>query len=126
MAQVFWLFDKELRDVTRDRRTLLSGFAYASLGPLVLWMVLAALAREQTTDYKIYRVCEGDAPGLLAHLSNEGFTKADGARVCLRIDADYQQSFAAGSSALISVRPELQLDGIAVAPVGGDLHRAWR
>lgn len=103
MAQVFWLFDKELRDVTRDRRTLLSGFAYASLGPLVLWMLLAALAREQTIDHKIYKVCEGNAPGLLAHLSNEGFTLTDDARVCLRIDADYQQDFVAGLPAGVTI-----------------------
>jgi sodium transport system permease protein len=41
---------KELRDVVRDRRSLLSGLLYGLWGPLVMTLALTALARQRDPD----------------------------------------------------------------------------
>jgi len=65
------VFEKELRDGLRDRRALLSAFAFALFGPLVAGMALGALARRVDDQHRVAVSVDGGerAAELLAHLS---------------------------------------------------------
>ena len=73
------VFRKELTDALRDRRSLISAFAFAFFGPLFLAMVLGSLARSQEIDGPLEVPVLGadEAPGLISHLERQGATIVD-------------------------------------------------
>lgn len=114
---VLVVFQKELRDALRDRRSLLSAAMYAVWAPLVVALALSALARDRLDEAPLTLAVVGHehAPSLLRYL--EGHTvavvrvEADPAAavragqfdVALAVDADYRARFAGVRPAPVAI-----------------------
>lgn len=79
LKRVFAVFDKELRDALRDRRSLGSALAFAVFGPLFLAMILGALAKSRQSDGPLALPVVGadNAPRLVAFLEQQGAELVD-------------------------------------------------
>ena len=68
------VFDKELRDALRDRRSILSAFAYSVFGPVLIALLLGTIAESQRIDGAVAVPIAGAerAPTLVAFLEQQG------------------------------------------------------
>ena len=99
--QVGTVLAKELRDSARDRRSMVSAFAYALFGPLLVAFMLGFLADQQEAD-RIMQVpvLGGErVPALLDHL------RAEGAEI-IEAPTDYRQAVQSGDLPFVLVVSE--------------------
>jgi sodium transport system permease protein len=108
---------KELVDSFRDRRALASSLAYAFFGPLVVTVVLGALAASQTSKGRLQVPFSGAerAPNLVAYLEQQGAevvpAPADAEQAIRRgevdfvieVDSDYREDYLAMRPAEVRV-----------------------
>ncbi len=103
----FW---KEWTTATRERRELLSAFAYALAGPLMIALLItgnASDARQNGPDK--WTLCEGSAApaGLSAWLETQNFTRADDAAICLAVPDGYEAGLAGGTTVSLAIEADL-------------------
>ena len=111
------VFGKELRDHSRDRRSLLSALLFPLIGPLTIAMVMTLLASWESTSrpLEISVVGQDRAPNLAAfllrngaHLSSapadyESKIKSGDLDVVLVVPEDFGKDFLAGRSATVQI-----------------------
>ena len=103
----FW---KEWVTAIRERRELISAFAYALAGPLLIAFLITNTAREATdTTPPAWRFCESSATPapLAAALEAKGITQASDAKLCLDVPQGYDADLAAGRAGNIAIVADL-------------------
>jgi sodium transport system permease protein len=115
--RAFSVLHKELREVARDRRSLLSGLFYGVWGPMVMGIALLALARDRADIGTIPLVVAtpSRAPALIAFLESreiavsaaaddlEAAIRNRQAPVALKIDDGYDRDFASARTAKVTL-----------------------
>jgi len=100
------LAGKELLETLRDRRTLLSSLSYALAGPLVLFVVVVAIARarDDSVPYDI-AWCDTDArvQALEGYLEAERLRIVEASPVCLDIAGDFAAQLRQNGRARIAI-----------------------
>ncbi|WND02115.1 ABC transporter permease subunit [Temperatibacter marinus] len=68
------VFQKEWKDMIRDRRTVMAGLAYAVFGPLFLGFFIHFMAdiQDEQKDITLFVAGAENAPGLVQYLKNRG------------------------------------------------------
>ncbi|MFO0349966.1 MAG: hypothetical protein ACK51S_08545, partial [Alphaproteobacteria bacterium] len=85
------IFLKEFIDLMRDRRALVSGFAYVAFGPLVILMTVSVLATEARNDnWSSIRFCGPSSPLLEEELKAARLEFAPDAAICVLIPEDFE------------------------------------
>jgi sodium transport system permease protein len=117
------VFRKELKESLRDMRTFLSSIAYALAGPLLLVVIVNALAISARGDALApVALCgQGRAPALVAQLDASGIEFGDDADICLSIPMDFEERLAEGRTARIGILADLSTAGPTVAKLEREL-----
>lgn len=106
----FW---KEWTTAIRERRELLSAFAYALAGPLMIAVLIVNSANEaRHTGPDTWALCDGAAApaGLSAWLETQNFTRDDDAKICLIVPDGYEAALAAGNPVHLAIEANLNAD----------------
>jgi sodium transport system permease protein len=93
----YLLARKELTEALRDRRTLASSLSYAVAGPLVLFVVVVALARardDSVTHDVAFCSPSARLEALAGYLAAERVRVVDAAPVCIDVAADADERLA--------------------------------
>ena len=102
------IFLKEFIDLLRDRRALVSGFAYVAFGPLVILMTVSVLATEARNDnWSSIRFCGPSSPLLEEELKSARLEFAPDAAICVLIPEDFETRLAEGRTARVQIRGDL-------------------
>ena len=107
MTNAWWtLACKEVLETLRDGRTLLSSLSYALAGPLVLFVVVVAIARARDENV-VYEVAWCDATSrieaLEGYLEAERVHVADSSPVCLDVAGDFAVRLQENRSARVAI-----------------------
>lgn len=118
------IFLKEFIDLLRDRRSLLSGFAYIAFGPLVLLVVINSLASEtQTTSWSPIRFCGPSSAILKQELTASRLEFKPDAAICLNIPDNFEERLAKGSPARVQIRGDLLAQSATIDRIERSLTR---
>ena len=126
--QTWIVFQKEMRDSFRDRRSFLSALAYALFGPLVLVGIVLVLVRQQNADVdrELTVIHEERAPGLVEYLEAEGFSRSDDALIRLRVETDEAEALSRGREIRLTLRADLTESGDSVRELRSAISRYER
>lgn len=103
----FW---KEWTSALRERRELLSAFAYALAGPLMIAVLITSTAREaRDTGPEPWRYCDASAQpaALTQFLTGKGMRESPDAAACLEVASTYDADLAAGRSTPVTIVADL-------------------
>ncbi len=106
----FW---KEWTTAIRERRELLSAFAYALAGPLMIALLISSNASEaRQTGAEPWRMCEDAAApaGLAAWLESQDFVQSAEAKICLVVPEGFDARLAAGQPADLAIQANLNAE----------------
>ncbi len=82
LDRILTVFRKEVLDNFRDRRSLMTALIYPLLGPVLLGILVSAVSQAVSPEARrtmtVPVTNKADAPGLVAHLENNGYTVAAG------------------------------------------------
>lgn len=118
------IFLKELVDLLRDRRALLSAFAYVAFGPIALLVTVNLLA-DQSREGSLspIRFCNAESDVLFAHLTASGVIFDSAASVCIDVAADFEQQLSSGRTTRVDVYANLSASETTVQKVEQALAR---
>lgn len=118
------IFLKEFIDLMRDRRALVSGFAYVAFGPLVILMTVSVLATEARNDnWSSIRFCGPSSPLLEEELKAARLEFAPDAAICVLIPEDFETRLADGRTARVQIRGDLLAQSTTIDRVEGTILR---
>ena len=118
------IFLKEFIDLLRDRRALVSGFAYVAFGPLVILMTVSVLATEARNDnWSSIRFCGPSSPLLEEELKAARLEFAPDAAICILIPEDFETRLAEGRTARVQIRGDLLAQSTTIDRVEGTILR---
>lgn len=115
--RALFVLRKELREIVRDRRSLLSGLFYGIWGPMVMGIALLALARDRADLGTMPLVVDtpSRAPALIAFLESrdiavsaapgdlEAAVRNRHTPIALRIDDRYEHNFVSARAAKVTL-----------------------
>ncbi|MCG8462537.1 MAG: ABC transporter permease subunit, partial [Holophagales bacterium] len=117
LNEILAVFRKEMIDSVRDRRSLVSALAFAVFGPLLVALLLGALAERQVSEDGIEIPIAGAerAPSLVRFLEQQGASIVDpppdperairdgGVYFVVRIDPDYPEAMRRSSPGAVEI-----------------------
>lgn len=104
-----WL--KELKDASRDRRSVMAAMSYAFFGPMLMAVAFFAVVNQATSESDVEVSISGAqyAPELIQHLENSGIVQhetPEEAQIELNIPEDYQERIGSAQPITITIRAD--------------------